>query len=1628
MLSDRQLSELLYDAVAANDVPAVEKAIADGADVNYRKPVLHRSVQAIAGREWSPLHQSVFNNHVGITALLLHHRASVTLQDQRGNTPCHWGALLGHTACLRELLRHDPAAVHIANEGGATCLHAAVASSASSSTSTSSSSSHAIAAAAATTTNALSPSSSSSSSSTTSGASSTANASSSISTIGCLELLVLEAGAFINAQCSRGWTPLHHAAFADDQAIVCFLLEHRASVTLRDIDGDTALHKAAAAANHSTTIAPLIAFAADVDARSSAGETPLHVAIRRRHQAAAFDLIVRYNASITVVTERGLSPLHYAVASGLVGLVSFLIERGCNVNQSTYDGSTPLLLATALLGPDSPNDQGDGPKRGPMRIPHLNSIVCNTLESNGTKEHIACELFSSMHEIARAELAFEMARLLLAKGADPMISNSCYETPFHLAAFHGGTPILEALIAQKTTPAATRPTGMVRSRTIVHPASSYAAVASGSASASASAAAVGPPPPPAPSVVLSDPSTWELYSPLHSACSGGRLACTSILVEQGMSVNMPDNHGRTPIMYAIDSGHLEAVQWMIRKGADYRVVDRFGNTTLHFLSDRYNSGEICSYLLELMTNEERSRTVAAVNSAGDQPLHRAARFGNAELVALLLNSRAQVNRVGRRGRTPLHYAARHSHAPLITRLVSANAEINVRDGTGRTALHYAVMRDNEACIRALFGAFADALIGDSSGKIPLHYAAALGLPHTANLLLALFGVPQQLQATSSSRNTALHFASYHGSLTVVRTLLEKKASVNVENDDGCTALHFAVVRGNTRIAESLIQCLSLVNSLDARGISPLQRSLLAMHSECTELLLTHSANVNHCDSNLETPLHWAIGTGSRQSVGMLLSAGANMRAESKEHLTPLQQATKLGLVECMEQLLRRGVAVTQRSRETGESPLHTAARFGRSETLSILLPETSAVHCDEQRERYLEVRDRAGNTPMHIAAQYNNADFMRLLALRGADIQALNDRNETPMHLACDAGSHDAVQLLVELCAESSAVDENGLTPLLRASIHGHSSCIMAIVNDYYNDSLLVPSSPYHAGDSTNLDDKSLVNSNGSEDGVGGVLGFNPHTYLITEDRDQQGETAVFWAVRHKHLTLLRYLLEHGFEANPPNAIGETPLHVAARVSSVPMLEVLLSARADLNSSITDLGESVLHYAAAYARADTIQYLISRRVPIDAHTLDSMQTPLHYAARHGNLAAVETLIRIGAERGARTLFGDTPLHYCAQYNHPNLISHLLQSRATPDTANAQRDTPLHIAARYGSMAACKMLLVSGARIVRGNNGYYPLHYAAEYGDPSTPLLDFLQSTATSGTAVAASGGMSITSAMSNSAIMRKEASNPTTAHGAANTRMRSNTALSTHLTNQIDSIDNQQQTALHKAARLGHVEFCRALLNCSANPYLEDVHQQSTVDLGLASPIRACRELFVELADPSCVDLAHAMRWVRAIGAQRSLELLKSLYERLQQCPQYNDRCDETFVRELVALDPAFCASFLLSSRRLQPQCLHLVSKIGSAVVLQRLLDSPFRPDIESKRGIKKRTALHEAVMHSAIECVDMLLAAGASLDTPDADGNTAFSFAEFQQQQQQQQQQEQQLQLQRLSGEQQDLSTATSV
>jgi uncharacterized protein len=179
--------------------------------------------------------------------------------------------------------------------------------------------------------------------------------------------------------------------------------------------------------------------------------------------------------------------------------------------------------------------------------------------------------------------------------------------------------------------------------------------------------------------------------------------------------------------------------------------------------------------------------------------------------------------------------------------------------------------------------------------------------------------------------------------------------------------------------------------------------------------------------------------------------------------------------------------------------------------------------------------------------------------------------------------------------------------------------------------------------------------------------------------REENGTTALHWAVRANDANLVAALLKTGADASAVNRYGMMPLWLAATNGSAPILEMLLDAGADPRSALPE-GETVLMTAARTGRVDAVKALLTRGADINAREQAYGQTALMWAAAENHGDAVRTLIEAGAKVDLQSEIFDPPARW---------------SLSSPVKGGF---TALMFAARQGALDAARALVAAGADV------------------------------------------------------------------------------------------------------------------------------------------------------------------------------------------------------------------------------------------------------------------------------------------------------------------------------------------
>jgi ankyrin repeat protein len=440
---------------------------------------------------------------------------------------------------------------------------------------------------------------------------------------------------------------------------------------------------------------------------------------------------------------------------------------------------------------------------------------------------------------------------------------------------------------------------------------------------------------------------------------------------------------------------------------------------------------------------------AAAAAAAEPSLLDAAKRDDAERVAALIKTHADVNVRQPDGATALHWAAHHDDLRLASLLLNAGARPGVADDTGASPLFLACMNRSSAMVTLLLDAKADPNATLVTGETALMTCARTGNANAVRALVA-HGADVNRREPQHSQ-TALMWAAAERHSGAVAALIAAGADVRARSRTyvqtvtsevtqragretlnytvprgGSTALLFAARSGDVESARLLLDAGADVNDALPNGMTALVEAAHSGNEDVGILLLEKRADPNAREVGY-TALHAAVLRSGVRLAQALLAHGADpnlpvtkgtpVRRNSEDFELP---ATLIGATpyflaaKFLEPDIMRALASARANTRTplpsGDTPLMAAAGIGASPQtdrrgLSVLdggkvederrVVDTVAVALASGAD--LNAANKAGDTAVHAAAQLGYDQVIRQLADAGANLSAKNARGQTAL-------------------------------------------------------------------------------------------------------------------------------------------------------------------------------------------------------------------------------------------------------------------------------------------------------------------------------------------------------------------------------------------------------------------------------------------------------------------------------------------------------------------------------------------------------------------------------------------------------------------------------------------------------
>jgi len=218
--------------------------------------------------------------------------------------------------------------------------------------------------------------------------------------------------------------------------------------------------------------------------------------------------------------------------------------------------------------------------------------------------------------------------------------------------------------------------------------------------------------------------------------------------------------------------------------------------------------------------------------------------------------------------------------------------------------------------------------------------------------------------------------------------------------------------------------LDINTKIDKDGNTLLSLAVKNNDFELVCFLLDHKADPNIVADNYQklTPLHHAAINGNLEMIKILLEAGANPNAKAGSNYTALHYAARECHTEIFYTLIKAGADPNPKNEEYCPSVLASAIKFDCNLEIAAALIALGADvnHPDEQQM-----------SPLYLAATFGPLSLVRLLILKGADVNF--DDNHFSKNTALDAAAqYNTPQVVQELIESGATFNEEVYNRLLK--------------------------------------------------------------------------------------------------------------------------------------------------------------------------------------------------------------------------------------------------------------------------------------------------------------------------------------------------------------------------------------------------------------------------------------------------------------------------------------------------------------------------------------------------------------------------------------------------------------------
>ncbi|KID66164.1 ankyrin 2,3/unc44, partial [Metarhizium brunneum ARSEF 3297] len=640
--------------------------------------------------------------------------------------------------------------------------------------------------------------------------------------------ILLEHGGWYGEADENGDTPLLLGCAAGDLQTVKRLLTHDSNLLIKNLQGRSALHHAAAS-GEPDVVQELLRASSDANdiriytnAKDKSGSTPLHLAAVAGN-VEVMDILLDEMADITQVDGSGHDVLYLASRHGHANVVTFLIQEsrkgiegddgdtfhfGGDIFQfvqemlSYFPHNLPVAEETDIAVEIGPRENCA------MVLANLTSLANQWTPS---------QYGITLHLAAKGGIVSVVDQVLL-KGQDPNYMDTMEKTALMYAAESGCSRVVERLLRVPNIDQDCQDT-------FGYSAISYAAesghlevvkmLASGRKSAI-------------------DAQTLTAASRCMANMKGSSIM--TFFLDNDIDGSLVDSSLRI----AVSEGFVEVVSLLVGRGANVNTTYESTSTPLHKAAGRGNVG-ICKILLEA------GATVDSETKDKETPLILAVSRGHQEVSEQLLHSGADPLAATSSGKTPYHEAicaGPEIFKAVLSRVLELNKSAHTKDAQNRSPVLLAAAQGTQEAFMALIDIEgADVNEKDKNGYTPLCHAI---FRQQAVIVETLLKKPE-LKRSMSAKDMLQRAAGFEED-KIMKLLIQNGIDRDLEFDD---LFELAMESENLYLVEIVLQ-----TPHDGIRLDKHRWSLECLKHVLMDPEYKREHMIRNSDTDLKPPLGW----------------------------------------------------------------------------------------------------------------------------------------------------------------------------------------------------------------------------------------------------------------------------------------------------------------------------------------------------------------------------------------------------------------------------------------------------------------------------------------------------------------------------------------------------------------------------------------------------------------------------------------------------------------------------------------------------------------------------------------------------------------------------------------------------